>query len=557
MSGKKLLFAVLAVWLLLNWIQAGLSELDPDESYYWMYSKVLDWGYFDHPPFLALLINVGYSLYPNEFGVRFMVVILQVISIYVIWLIVGKPKERTELATILAVLAAIPVLQVYGFIATPDGPLLFFTTLFFYAYQLFCRQATFGRTIFLGVCMAALLYSKYHGLLIILFTTFSNLSLFKKKEWYVAGFLGVVLFLPHLYWQYIHDFPSFRYHLKGRDDIYELKHTTEYIMNQLVIFSPFLFPLFIYSLSKYKIKTALERAFYFIIIGFWGFFFYTTFKGGVEPQWTAILSFPLAIIAYRYSLENPRLGLWLRRMAFLTIGLLLIARVFIIIPVPSIKSNFHNTAWIPELQKASEGYPVVFENSYRDASKYTFYSGELAYTFTDVKYRKNQYDIWDWEKNLHNQKVFMVGAADWECTGCTLLKPPRKTYLVKVIDSLQISQKVELEASNLVPSSKVGAIAKLELEIRNPYKHDVHLDRGNMPIEAKAIFAKDGVVLDQRIMDLELYSPIFPKGDTLNVQASFIVPDTLTGNFDLSFGLQTGDLPASFNSHSVDFTIKN
>ena len=548
LNGKRLLFSFLLLWLLINWIQAGLSELDPDESYYWMYSKVLDWGYFDHPPVIAVLVHYGYALFPNELGLRFWVVFLQPISIYVMWLVLGKPQDRDALLTFLLLFAAIPILQVYGFIATPDGPLLFFTALFLYAYQQFCEKATLPRSLFLGFCMAALLYSKYHGLVLILLTTASNLQLFRKKEFYLAGIVGVLLFVPHLYWQYINDFPSFRYHLKGRDDLYELTHTTDYLIAQLFIFSPFLFPLFIRALLRSDIKNALDRACYFIIIGFWIFFLYTTFKGKVEAQWTAILSFPLAIMALQYSRNQEVFRRWLLRMSLLSIGIFFILRLLIIIPVPLIKSNFHNSAWIPIVQEASQGYPIVFENSYRDASKYSFYTGELSYTITDYKYRKNQYDIWDWEKALHNQKVFLAGGGDWKCKGCELLKPPRKTYLTKFIDSLQVSQKVRFLLPEGEWSWKGDTAQKMAVQIANPYDHDVKLDVGNMPISAQAIFSQDGVVMEKLDVDLDLRRPVFPKRDTFSVEASFYVPDTLIGRFDFSLGLRTGDLPASFNS---------
>jgi len=39
----------LGLLLVLNVMQAWLTELDPDEAYYWIYSRQLDWGYFDHP----------------------------------------------------------------------------------------------------------------------------------------------------------------------------------------------------------------------------------------------------------------------------------------------------------------------------------------------------------------------------------------------------------------------------------------------------------------------------------------------------------------------------
>ncbi|QJB40690.1 hypothetical protein HF324_23770 [Chitinophaga oryzae] len=40
----------LLTWVVLGLLQACFSELWDDEAYYWVYSRHMDWGYFDHPP---------------------------------------------------------------------------------------------------------------------------------------------------------------------------------------------------------------------------------------------------------------------------------------------------------------------------------------------------------------------------------------------------------------------------------------------------------------------------------------------------------------------------
>ena len=46
-------------WLIVQSIVAFNAELFHDEAYYWLYSKYPDWGYFDHPPLVAMLIKIG------------------------------------------------------------------------------------------------------------------------------------------------------------------------------------------------------------------------------------------------------------------------------------------------------------------------------------------------------------------------------------------------------------------------------------------------------------------------------------------------------------------
>ena len=45
------------MWIILGVFQAALTELQDDEAYYWVFSKYPEWGYFDHPPLIAILIK--------------------------------------------------------------------------------------------------------------------------------------------------------------------------------------------------------------------------------------------------------------------------------------------------------------------------------------------------------------------------------------------------------------------------------------------------------------------------------------------------------------------
>src|ERR1700761_2577320 len=83
----KPIWYFLLCWTLFNALQAYTLELHADEAYYWIYSRFLDWGYFDHPPIVALFIRAGDSLMHNELGLRLITVLTSTASIYILWLI--------------------------------------------------------------------------------------------------------------------------------------------------------------------------------------------------------------------------------------------------------------------------------------------------------------------------------------------------------------------------------------------------------------------------------------------------------------------------------------
>lgn len=60
------------------------------------------------------------------------------------------------------------MLQLYGFIAVPDGPLMMTTALFLLTFKWFSENRRCA-WLWMGVAMALMAYSKYHGALVVLF----------------------------------------------------------------------------------------------------------------------------------------------------------------------------------------------------------------------------------------------------------------------------------------------------------------------------------------------------------------------------------------------------
>src|SRR5215475_14933760 len=57
--------------VVLRLVAAAWTPLTFDEAYYWLWSKHLAGGYYDHPPMVALVIRLGTMIAGDtEFGVR-------------------------------------------------------------------------------------------------------------------------------------------------------------------------------------------------------------------------------------------------------------------------------------------------------------------------------------------------------------------------------------------------------------------------------------------------------------------------------------------------------
>jgi len=305
MKKSQLIFILFSMaYLCLNFAQAFITPLASDEAYYWTYSKFIDWGYFDHPPMIALFILAS-SFISGELGVRLLIIVAQVLSLVLTYkYLIDNEKKQQYIPLLFTIAFSLPILHIYGFVATPDTPLLFFSVIYLIAYKTFLEKHTHLNTLLLGISMAAMMYSKYHGILLIFFTLLSNLSLLKRPAYYVAAFIGVIAFLPHLIWQYFNGFPSFKYHLVERAEAYKPFYSFEFLLNILVSYHPFLIVVLLISLFKIKPNNLFIRALYFTIFGFLIFFLFSSIRGHVQPQWTIIIVIPTLIILFNKLIDS-------------------------------------------------------------------------------------------------------------------------------------------------------------------------------------------------------------------------------------------------------------
>lgn len=397
-------------WFLINIIQATTTELFDDEAYYWVYSGFLDWGYFDHPPMVAALIKAGYAVFHNELGVRIGMVFLNTATIFIIQELTAKKDERL----FYAIAASMAVAQVGGILAAPDIPLLFFTALFFLLFQRFLYRMNIVNTLLLGICMACMLYSKYHGILVIFFAFISHIKLLTKPQAYGAGLICLVLFAPHLYWQYTHNFPSLQYHLFERNaPNYKISFTLDYIIGQIALAGPLMGWLLLWAAYKYKPVTLSERAMHYTFAGIYLVFLVSTIKGRSEANWTVAAFIPLMVLSHQHMVKHYRLRKWLMKSVPYTLALVILVRIYMMSWVPAIpgleRNEFHNNhVWTNEVHQKAKQLPVVFINSYQQASKYWFYTGVPALSLNSPYYRRNNFNLWPVEDSLIGKPVYLV-----------------------------------------------------------------------------------------------------------------------------------------------------
>ncbi len=486
MTIKNKKFNLLIVGLLLiNILQAILTPIIKDEAYYWRWAQDLDWGYFDHPPMVAYIIKLSSYFFTGTLGVRFITVILNIVMVIVIWHLIPKNNRIHKNAELIffTILFSMPFFNVYGFITTPDAPLLCFSAIYLLALKKLDEKENFLNILFLGITAALLIYSKYFGGIVILISILVKPKLLKTKAIYIAGILALIFILPHLYWQYKNDFITLNYHLFQRKSIgdFKQKFVFGYLLGTVLVLNPGL--LFILFKQLIKKKSAFKINNNFMIrmfVGYLLFFFIYSFRSWIEAHWVAFAIIPMTILLYNLCVLNKRIFKQVKYVAIVSIILLFSARVIITLNLP-LNTEFHKQGkkYFKAINKMAKDRTVLFINSYQNASKYSFYTGQKSFSVNDIYYRKNQYNLWDFENEIKNKKVIIVGPKSSSFKDSTKLDTGKYIWFKK-IDDFNLLGGLEAKLNPIIKSlhNKKG---QLQLTIFNPYNYNLKLNTDNKP----------------------------------------------------------------------------
>ena len=548
----------LGVWWVCNLFQAGLTELANDEAYYHMFAERLAWGYFDHPPVTALLVWAGERLFGGELGVRFFFTVLQPLYLWILWRLI-RPADagRRDAALFVVVSAATLMLQLYGFIAVPDGPLMFTTALFLLTFKWFSENRR-RAWLWMGIAMALMAYSKYHGALVVLFALAANPRQLLRPALYSSGAVALLLLVPHLVWQYEHDWASFAYHLSGRNSVFRPGYVVEFLANMLVVFNPFFVPLYVQAWRKVKPQTPVGRALKLLPVAFIVFFMLSSLRGYVQPQWVIVSCFGLVCVLFAYARRHPRTRRYVMRAGGVTVGLIVLVRLVMIFNPLGIRFEvFNNPESYAAIAAKADGRPVVFRYGYAVAAKYAFYTGGEAYCQPNIRYRTHQWQFRDDDSQFIGREVLV------ECPDGTVSDSTRQVRTLTMANGRSFTwfvdpafhpvRLVDIAFTGLPGRVAAGETLRLELRIRNPYPYAIRV--GADDTQLVMLWKHGRFRVDE-----------FPTGETFTIPAdseltrgvTFTVLPQLAGEtFDVGFALRREGYTNWFNGKSVPTEVGN
>jgi 4-amino-4-deoxy-L-arabinose transferase-like glycosyltransferase len=282
----------------LRLLAAVWTPLTFDEAYYWMWSKHLAGGYYDHPPMVALVIRAGTLIAGDtEFGVRLVSILSALPMSFAVYRTAAILFGGLRVATTAAILLNITLMAAVGtLIVTPDAPLLVAASfiLFYLAKVLETGRGAWWLAV--GAAVGTALLSKYTALffgpaILIWLASVPKLRRWLISPWpYLGGLVSLAIFSPVIVWNADHRWVSFIKQIgRARIEDFRPAFIGELIPTQIAFATPLVFILGgmgLYALFTRKAGASAARM--LISTTFWTisvYFIWHSLHARVEANW--------------------------------------------------------------------------------------------------------------------------------------------------------------------------------------------------------------------------------------------------------------------------------
>lgn len=223
---KNKIASLILVATIIRFIIALTIDLGNDEAYYITYARHLQWNYFDHPPFVALLIkltSLNLTL-TSDFFIRLGPILLATINTYFIYAIAKKVKDEKS-GIIAAVLYSASIYSsiIAGVFILPDAPQLFFWmgSIYFLINIVHPENKSLPKKYYLllfGLCTGFCIMSKVQGVFLWfgygLYVLFFDRKTLTNGYFYVAILITAAIISPILFWNIYNNFITYNFHSK-------------------------------------------------------------------------------------------------------------------------------------------------------------------------------------------------------------------------------------------------------------------------------------------------------------------------------------------------------
>src|SRR3981189_1804562 len=241
---------MVAALVVLRLVAAAWTPLTFDEAYYWMWSKHLAGGYYDHPPGVALVIRMGTMIAGDtELGVRLVSILLALPMSWAVYRTAAILFGGQRVAATATILLNVTLMAAVGtLIVTPDAPLLAASSFVLFGLAKLLETGRGAWWLAVGAAVGIALLSKYTALLfgpaiLIWLVAIPKLRRWLVSPWpYLRGLVCLLIFSPVILWNADHHWVSFVKQIgRARIEDFRPAFIAELIPTQIAFATPLLF----------------------------------------------------------------------------------------------------------------------------------------------------------------------------------------------------------------------------------------------------------------------------------------------------------------------------
>jgi 4-amino-4-deoxy-L-arabinose transferase-like glycosyltransferase len=247
-TGSGLIILVLALTAFRLWASAH-TGLVPDETYYVLWSKHPQWGYFDHPPMVSWLIGASNSVFGHSaFAVRLPFILM---SLGVSWFVYDMarllfPEAAIARRAVLWLNASF-LINAGGTLATPDPPSVLFFAMGGWAMARLMAGRSQAWWLVLGVAAGLGVEAKYTNfffglsVLLWLWMDVKARKAFRSPWFWLSGVIALGLMAPNIVWNLEHGFATInRQFGRLEQGGMTLKYLLAFAITQAMCLNPFI-----------------------------------------------------------------------------------------------------------------------------------------------------------------------------------------------------------------------------------------------------------------------------------------------------------------------------
>lgn len=307
-----LLLVIVAAKFILQYSMVNpYYELHRDEFLHLDQAHHLAFGYISVPPLTSVFSGLIFLLGGDIFWVRFFPALFGALTIIFAWLIVESLNGGIIAKIIVSLALLFSVLIRLNILFQPNSFDILIWTVIFYYFVKYLNSGNNRWLVFLAFSIALAFYNKYTVAFLILglFSGFLFTSQRKRLTQPViwkAVLLTLILILPNLVWQFVHDFPVIDHMMKLKENQLDNNSSTDFLKSQLLIFAGSL-PLTISGLIAFIFYKPFKPYRFAGITFVVTMFLFTLFKA---KDYYAIGLFPVLFAFAAVSLEKVLSGRW-------------------------------------------------------------------------------------------------------------------------------------------------------------------------------------------------------------------------------------------------------